>query len=382
MKSVYLYSPYWRNMGGGERYMLHLATSLAEFSHVVVTLLSTSPSISKKELEDYFDINLSKVEMREIRRNPFLLRKVAGNADVFIPLSNFRRIKAGPKVYVQALQVPYGRINSRTILRKIIVGNSKDALKDMMRLQLLQGTKSHSRLTLTNSQFVHDTLLKNFGLESEVLYPPVNDFLAAGIRKRKIILSVGRFFRGFYNDKRYDVLTEAFRELSSLLPEWEYHIVGSMSPDRKSQAYLNELTELNRGYPVFLHANAPHDSVKVLYNEAMVFWHGAGFRVDEKTHPEATEHFGMSVAEAMTAGCIPVAVNKGGLKEIVQQGKNGFLWETTDELIHYTTLVANLSSDELGTLQNNAIETYRRFGPTNFNERVMELFTPLLADQS
>jgi glycosyltransferase involved in cell wall biosynthesis len=347
-----------------------------------VTLLSTSPSISKKELEDYFDINLSKVEMREIRRNPFLLRKVAGNADVFIPLSNFRRIKAGPKVYVQALQVPYGRINSRTILRKIIVGNSKDALKDMMRLQLLQGTKSHSRLTLTNSQFVHDTLLKNFGLESEVLYPPVNDFLAAGIRKRKIILSVGRFFRGFYNDKRYDVLTEAFRELSSLLPEWEYHIVGSMSPDRKSQAYLNELTELNRGYPVFLHANAPHDSVKVLYNEAMVFWHGAGFRVDEKTHPEATEHFGMSVAEAMTAGCIPVAVNKGGLKEIVQQGKNGFLWETTDELIHYTTLVANLSSDELGTLQNNAIETYRRFGPTNFNERVMELFTPLLADQS
>jgi len=53
------------------------------------------------------------------------------------------------------------------------------------------------------------------------------------------------------------------------------------------------------------------------------------------------EHFGISTAEAMAAGCVPVVINKGGQPEIVEHGVNGFVWETLDELRNYTTRLIN-----------------------------------------
>jgi glycosyltransferase involved in cell wall biosynthesis len=55
--------------------------------------------------------------------------------------------------------------------------------------------------------------------------------------------------------------------------------------------------------------------------------------VDEEKHPERAEHFGMSTVEAMSAGCVPVVVRKGGQKEIVSHGESGYLWDTVDELV-------------------------------------------------
>jgi glycosyltransferase involved in cell wall biosynthesis len=38
----------------------------------------------------------------------------------------------------------------------------------------------------------------------------------------------------------------------------------------------------------------------------------------------------------MSAGCVPVVINRGGQKEIINEGINGFLWDTPDELIEKT----------------------------------------------
>ncbi len=382
VKSIYLYSPYWRNFGGGERYMLHLAVALSKLPGTEVGIISEFPDITKEGLEEFSRLDLSQIDYRILERRRESLSRIVKDIDIFVPLSNFRRTKGAAGDFVQALQVPYPKITASTIGKRIISGEIKEGLKDILRKRLLSYARTHARLTITNSQFVHDTLLRNFTLESFVLHPPIGDFLADGIARRKIILSVGRFFRGLYNDKRYDILTAAFRSISSRLQGWEYHIVGSVSNDKTSQDFLNELKEANRNHPVFFHVNVSHESLRMFYNEATIYWHGAGFGVDEVRHPEATEHFGMSVAEAMTAGCVPVAANNGGLKEIVQHGKNGFLWNTTDELLHYTNLITELSSPELGVLEDKARETYQRFSVAKFNERVIELFGPLLTNES
>ncbi len=52
------------------------------------------------------------------------------------------------------------------------------------------------------------------------------------------------------------------------------------------------------------------------------------------------EHFGISTVEAMAAGCVPVVINKGGQREVVQHGVNGFLWDTLKELKEYTGILA------------------------------------------
>lgn len=378
MKSILIYSPYWRNFGGGERYILHLASSLSRMPSTKVTLLSQFPDISKDRLEKVFDLDLSQLDYKTFNGGARSLRTIVDGADVFIPLSNFRYIKAAPKQYVQALQVPYSGINFLTISRRIMRGNLREGLKDILRLRLLSHARNSSTLTLTNSVFVHDCLLRGFNVESKVLYPPIRDFLVEGTPKRKVILSVGRIFRGLYNDKRYDVLTEAFRRVSGHLKGWEYHIVGSVSLDNTSQAYLEELKKVNKDFPVFFHVNASHELLGRLYNESSIYWHGAGYGVDEFREPERTEHFGMSVVEGLSAKCTPIVVNKGGLKEIVSSEENGFLWESIDELVERTMQVADLRTQQLLELQQNARKRFFDFSMRQFEKRVSEIFLPLI----
>ncbi len=365
-------------MGGGEGYMLYLAVALSKLPEVKVTILSEFLEITKNKLEIFFNLDLSEIDFEIVEDSSHSLRQIVDGADFFIPLSNFRRINVKPKNYIQALQIPYDRITPAKISAKILKGNLKEGIKDVLRLQLLSHTRRNARLALTYSQFVHDTLKKNFGLDSKILYPPIQDFLIEGTVKNKIILSVGRFFRGLYNDKRYDVLTETFRKVSKAIPEWEYHVVGSASSDMQTQKLLHDLKIINENFPVYFHVNDSHESVQKLYNQALILWHGAGYGVDENRYPERTEHFGMSVVEAMSAKCLPIVTNRGGLKEIVQHGNDGFLWDTTDELMKCTIKVAGLSPDQLESLQRNARKRYQSFDLNSFNKRVEEFFSPFL----
>ena len=378
MKSIFIYSPYWRNFGGGERYMLHLAVALSKLPGTEVGVISEFPDIMKEKLEKYFRLDLSKIQYRTLDRRRGSLSEFVRDIDIFVPLSNFRRIKGAARNLVQALQVPYPEITVSTIGRRIISGDIKEGLKDILRKRLLSYARTHARLTITNSQFVHDTLLRNFTLESFVLHPPIGDFLTNGIAKRKIILSVGRFFRGLYNDKRYDILTAAFRSISSRLQGWEYHIVGSAADDSTTNNLIRTLKEANAGFHVFFHVNESHESLVTLYNEATLMWHGAGFGVDEVRQPERTEHFGMSVVEGLSAKCIPIVVNRGGLKEIVSHGKDGFLWETTGELTDFTLRLADTSGESLKEIQENARKRYLDFSVGRFEKRASDIFLPML----
>jgi len=48
--------------------------------------------------------------------------------------------------------------------------------------------------------------------------------------------------------------------------------------------------------------------------------------------PAAQEHFGMTTAEAMGYGAVPVAIGSGGQPEVVDDGVDGFLWRDVDQL--------------------------------------------------
>ncbi len=71
------------------------------------------------------------------------------------------------------------------------------------------------------------------------------------------------------------------------------------------------------------------EKLKKLYGESMIYWHASGFGEDD---PKKFEHFGITAVEAMAAGAIPIVINKGGLTEIVEDGKSGYLWDSTDQL--------------------------------------------------
>jgi glycosyltransferase involved in cell wall biosynthesis len=372
MTSISLYTPTWAALGGGEKYILTLAEALSNMSGVAVTLLLSDRPLDKRQLESFFGVDLSKVPFKE-------RIGASDDQDVFICLSNFRKIESSARTRVQLLQIPYGRIVPASVLSKLARGQLKETVKDVYRLRLLAYSRGRASLVITNSRFVRDTLGANFGIESHVLYPPIHDFRLAGVKKENTILSVGRFFAGLYNQKRYDILTEAFRMLHADLPDWEYHIVGSAGSDASTLRMLEELKSRSRDLPVYFHVNEPYASLQRLYNRTSVLWHAAGYGVDEERNPENVEHFGMTTVEAMSAGCIPLVINKGGQKEIIQQGVNGYLWNSVDELVAQTLMVARADDSTLAELRESARLRYRDFSLERFRQRVDELFSPFIA---
>ena len=359
-------------MGGGEKYLLSIADVLAATGRHRVQLLSDSPGPTLDKYRAYFNLVLPDVEL--LQCPPSALRRLMGRAELTVIQSNFRSYGLPAPRTAYILQVPYGPITALTLASEAVSGSVKDSLKNVMRTGLYR-TDRRSFLALANSAFSAAALRKHHRIDARVLYPSIDSFKPAAT-KRPFILSVGRFFRGLYNDKRYDVLLDAFRQLREGLPAgspWEYHIAGSCGVDAAARLCLSGLRRAAEGLPVHFHPDASYAELSGLYSEATVFWHAAGFGVDEDRHPERAEHFGMSPAEAMGAGCIPVVAARGGQKEIVSHSESGYLWNTVDELVSLTSTLCSSTSDLKG-MATAARERSAAFSRERFAERCLALF--------
>ena len=54
-----------------------------------------------------------------------------------------------------------------------------------------------------------------------------------------------------------------------------------------------------------------------------------------RTSPRKPEGFGLCVVEAMAAGLPVVVARNGGYTDIIQSGKNGYLFEHNDEALSF-----------------------------------------------
>jgi len=187
---------------------------------------------------------------------------------------------------------------------------------------------------IVNSQFTKSVIDKEFYINSHVVYPPVQ-LVKAG-KKEKLILSVGRF-EPTINIKRQDILIQAFRKLSPELPGWRLALIGGSHNDQ----WLSKLQKLAGNLPIDFYPNIKHSNLTQLYSKAKIYWHAAGYGVDQDKTPELVEHFGITTAEAITAGCIPLVVPKGGQVEILPS--SNYHWNTISQLITLTKKVATNS---------------------------------------
>ncbi len=376
-RRVCIYNASWHTFGGGEKYACTIAGVLSESDNYDVTLLIDNPSITKETLRRYFNLSFDRVAVRNT--NSRYVPSLLSEADIGVVVSNFRSLGNRAKKNVYILQIPYPRITALRIAVRMMRGSLREAGKDLFRMSLL-GTARNANLVLVYSEFVQDILHRSHNINSQILYPAIDDF-GELVPKEHIILSVGRFFRGLYNDKRYDILVEAFKMLRERFhnTSWTYHLVGSCGTDAESQRYLNELRAAATGHPIYFHVNASYDDLRRYYNQAEIFWHAAGYNVDEERFPERTEHFGMSTVEAMSAGAIPVVINKGGQKEIVSHGKSGYLWNTLDELFDSTAALIN-DTDLRNTMRQHARTRFLDFDRQHFSNKLISLFKQLNPD--
>lgn len=191
------------------------------------------------------------------------------------------------------------------------------------------------QIKFANSLYTKGWTKKWWGVDCSVLYPPA-DCQFREKQKKKLILSVGRF-TGKSRSKNQLEMVRIFGELAATDADgWQYISAGGLSCQSEDQAYFSSVKEAGVGLPVTVLPNLPRDVLKQLYDDAALFWHAAGYELNEQNHPELQEHFGITTVEAMAAGCVPVVIDKGGQTEIVEHGVSGFLWRSVDELKRYT----------------------------------------------
>ena len=196
--------------------------------------------------------------------------------------------------------------------------------------------------------------------------------------KERRILSVGRFFAGGHS-KRHDVLVEAFKRLcDGGLEGWRLDLAGSVHREGPHRGYYERVRALAEGYPVDFHPDASLEQLLELYRRASIYWHAAGLG-SAKDDPEQREHFGMTVAEAMGYGAVPVVYAAGGVGEIVHDGTDGVHWESFEELVDLTRLLAD-DEPRRQELGEGARAASARFGRAVFKRKMAEALAPLVEE--
>lgn len=355
MRTALLYDPYVDTLGGGERYTLTIAQVLLDRGWRVVLAWSNPNIISLAH--ERFGLSLNGLKIDAHLHSLFsqkhsLLERWSDlhNFDlVFFVSDGSVPILFGKNVLLH-YQIPFTATNRLPIV-------------DMFKLTSVSSI-------VVNSQFTKAVIDNTFHTSrSVVLYPPVDTkIFDVHRRKEKLILNVGRFASPSH-PKRQDVLISAFRELSKdpSASDWQLVLAGGVSDQDK----LFELKKSAEGLNIKFIENPTFIELVKLYESSAIYWHAAGFEVDESVNPEAVEHFGITTVEAMAAGCVPVVIGKGGQKEIVDID-SGYLCQSVEEIAQQTLgLISN--PEILTTYSSQCRLRAGLFGLANFQNSFLKL---------
>jgi len=181
-----------------------------------------------------------------------------------------------------------------------------------MKQWLSRRTMRSASCLITNSDYSQEEAVRNAGLAKKqvsAVYHGVPDRFGAlpkGPRAR-MALTVGNVDRSNLLRKGH----EAFVRTAALMPDINFVLAGAARDDAFD--YLREIATPN----VTLTGRLSDEALNGYYRKASVY-------VQASRH----EGFGLSVAEAMLAGCVPVITRVGALPEVA--GKSGIFVDAAE----------------------------------------------------
>src|SRR3989344_9274244 len=282
------YSPYLDTFGGGERYLLTLASHLSQ-NHLV-DIFWDDPSV-KPPLSRFLKIDLTKTRfIKNIFKEKSMHKAFStfGYNVIFVLSDGSVPLTFATKNILH-FQVPFK-------FSKLSLG-TKFKLKKYDYI-------------VVNSKFTKKFIDLSFNVDSKVIYPPVDIASIKPATKEKIILSVGRFSAHQLHPKKQEILIDVFKELYKNVEGWKLYLAGQAK--KEDQKYVRKLKKMARGHAIKITENLSSERLRKLYSIASIYWHATGFGEDEEKNPERMEHFGIATVEASAAGCVPVVINKGG----------------------------------------------------------------------
>jgi glycosyltransferase involved in cell wall biosynthesis len=254
---------------------------------------------------------------------------------------------------------------------------------------LLYDSMLRNTIVLTNSEFSKEAIKRLYNNDALILKPPVDvkTFRKVALhshegQREDIILVVSRFSA----DKQIENAIKVAKILQEKKVDFKMIIVGNVS--RSDMDYLqllrNIIDDNDLNTYVKLEVGASFERLLHLMGKSKVY-----------LHPLAGEPFGISVAEAMAAGLIPVVPHVGGNSEFVPQKYHYGKLEEASEIIRNallscfndtynsnignnttaTSTIANISENEL---RQNLSNLVLKFSTDNFKNSLKRIIDTLM----
>jgi glycosyltransferase involved in cell wall biosynthesis len=210
------------------------------------------------------------------------------------------------------------------------------------------------RILLSVSDFTRGIVAKKWERDSKTVYPPcpVEDYSEfTNVKSREnLVVTIGRIVP----EKRFHL----FIELARIVPKTRFVAIGSLSDE--TSAYYDQLKKSAPENASFV--LSPLRKVRDILGRAMAYVHCA-----------ENEHFGITIVEAMAAGCVPIVHDSGGPKEIVTSDV-GFRWSNLSVAARQIVMLAE--NDSLRReLSAAASVRARQFRPEVFESEMTRILT-------
>lgn len=351
MKKAALYDPYLDVLGGGEKHILSILKVLEDKGF---------------EINIFWDKNLNN-EIKE--RFNLGFKHINFFPNIFKTKGNFLKRLFILNNFDLFFYIPNGSYFFSSAKKNLIF--SMVPKKEMYPLGFINKLRTWNYQFITNSQFTQEWL-KNWGMSSQVIYPFLDnrfiDLEIKNLKKDKIILTVGRFFKHLHA-KRQDIMIDLFKMIKqkqTLFKDFKLILAGGLK--QEDNRYFEGLRKIiGDDSSIVLKPNISYQELFDLYKKSLIYWHFTGFGIDEKKHPELVEHLGIAPLEAMASGCLTFCFNAGGPKKLIKDGQNGFLFNNKKELIKKT-----VSMLENNRLQEEVKNNAKCFSLKNFSYHVFK----------
>lgn len=266
-----------------------------------------------------------------------VISKITKGFDLFINCSRYSFYGNAAK-NIAVVHFPKDRLLTIPINKKLLWCNTKIKKQD-------NNFANKTDLFVPNSEFTSYWLTDKWQIPDEkkcVLYPPVTPVSAKSEKKRNQIFVCSRIEA----TKKIDLLLKTYENSDFLKQNCTLIVAGSVKGESKN--YIESIQNISQSTKFCFEPS--RSEIEKLYAESEIFWHAKGIKEE---NPLYFEHFGITTVEAMSAGCVPIVINKGGQKEIVDDSC-GFKWDTLEELVSLTeNLVKN--HDKIAELSRNAV---------------------------
>jgi glycosyltransferase involved in cell wall biosynthesis len=320
---LFAFSPYLRFKAGGEKYFLSILEIVQH--HFDTRLIRDNQDLPHLyQLQKAFRMKLAAISMvtGNIRSQSDIQKMIPPDA-VFFSVSNGRPLPIPCRLRILHHQVIYQNLTDRTVSERYAGQN-----KDQLNMEIRNDFRAQDKI-FYSSKFILDFMVHHWRLEhstSQVIHPPIADSFFTPVSSTNVnnIINVGRF----EPIKQQLSQIELFKRLQPFLPDdCRLIIVGSKRTQLSEQ--FEQMVDHNR---IHIKYGLSERQLKDEFASAAVFWSTNGLNQTDPYGENSQESFGLAIAESMAMGCVPVAVNAGGVSEIIQNDVNGYLVNSPDEM--------------------------------------------------